>query len=121
MVAAKKKDGRGGARPNSGPKKEALSVRQLKQIQKVAEDLAKEFGMPVIEVVGRMAYDIDAPRRDRLAASKLFLDKSTISVTEGGEADKLNGPAVYLPEQYDNVLKMVGREEEPKEDDDAKK
>jgi len=102
-----KKDGRGGARPNSGPKKECLSVRQLKQIQKVAEDLAKEFRMPVIEVVGRMAYDEEAPRRDRLAAAKLFLDKSLISASEGGEADKNTGPAVYLPEHRNKVLKLI--------------
>ena len=118
MVAAKKKDGRGGARPNSGPKKEALSVRQLKEIQKVAVALAKEFGMPVIEVVGRMAYDEDAPRRDRLAAAKLFLDKSTIAISEGGEADKQTGPAVYLPEQYGKILSLVGRTEEKKEQPD---
>jgi len=113
VAGTKKKENRGGKRegagrkPGTGPGREALSVRQVKEFQAVAEKLAKEFGYPVIEVAGRIAYDEDAPRRDRLAATKLFLDKVTIAATEGGEADRNLGPAIYLPKQRDNIVKIL--------------
>ena len=41
---------------------------------------------------------------------KLYLDKMLISVSEGGEADKEGGPAVYLPAQRPQ-LETVKNEE----------
>ena len=97
----KKKDGRGGARPGAGrkPGRETLSVRQLREFERAAKEKAKQHGKTLQEIVLEIAYDGDAPRKDRLAAAKLFWDKSIIPAHEGGEADKNLGPAVYLPEQ----------------------
>lgn len=113
MGAVKKKDGRGGKRPGAGrpSNRQPLSVRQLLEFERAANAKVKETGQALQDIVLNIAYDEDAPRRDRLAAAKLFWDKSVIVAHEGGEADKQTGPAVYLPEQYGKILNLVGREE----------
>ena len=102
----RKPDGRGGARPGSGAPKgnrnrarQPLSVRQLKEFERAAEAKAKETGKGLQQIVLDIAYDEDAAIRDRLAAAKLFWDKSIIVASEGGEADHAAGPAFYLPEK----------------------
>jgi len=116
MTQIKKKDGRGGKRPGAGrPRgsrttvkhKERLSTAQITAFQEAAESKAKETGKSLQDVVLGIAYDESAPRRDQLAAAKLYWDKSMIAVHEGGEADKQSGPAIYLPEQRDNVVPIV--------------
>jgi hypothetical protein len=106
MAQTKRKENRGGARPNSGPKRQTLSVRQLKEFERAAKAKQKETGMSLQDIVLQIAYDESAPRRDRLAASKLFWDKSVIVAHEGGEADKQAGLHIYLPEHVkeDNVV-----------------
>lgn len=105
-----KADRRGGKREGAGrkPGREALSVRQLREFERVATELAKEYGMSMQEVIGRMVYDEDAPRKDRLTAAKLYWDKSVIHASEGGEADKSIGPAVFLPEQRPHLELIEG-------------
>lgn len=98
-MGAAKTENRGGAREGAGRPKETLSVRQIREFEEAAKALAKEFGYTLPEGLGRMFYDESAPRRDRLAAAKLFLDKSMVPITEGGDADKNLGPAMYLPEK----------------------
>lgn len=103
MVAEnnRKADGRGGARPGAGRKpgsRDTMSVRQLQEFASAARKKAKETGKTLQDIVLAIAYDEDAPRKDRLAAAKLYWDKSVIVASEGGEADHA-GPAVYLPEQ----------------------
>ncbi len=96
-----KKDNRGGKREGAGrkPGRETLSVRQSREFEEAAKALAKEYGYTIPEGVGRMFYDPDASRRDKLSAANLFWKYSVIGATEGGEADKVLGPSVYLPEQ----------------------
>jgi hypothetical protein len=97
---------RGGKRAGAGRPVETLSASQVAEFARAAKEMAKKRGKTLQEIVLGFAYDEKAPTKDRLAASKLYWDKSVINVVEGGEADKDNGPAVYLPEQRP-VLKAV--------------
>lgn len=104
----KKEENRGGRRPGAGrPKgRDTLSTRQLAEFDRAAKEMAKKTGKSLQDIVLAFAYDPELPPKDRLAAAKLYWDKSVIHVTEGGEADTNNGPAVYLPEMRP-VLKAV--------------
>ena len=107
---AEKKDNRGGIREGAGrkPGRETLSVRQLKEFERSAKAMAKEHGATLQDVVLAIAYDDEAPRRDRLAAAKLYWDKSVIVASEGGEGDKILGPAVFLPEKHPRLEVVDG-------------
>lgn len=125
-VAPKKKDGRGGARPNSGPKKQTLSVRQVREMQKRAKEYASKYGVTLDEILLDFCYGVERvpmpaannpkksemmptdkpiPVKDRMAAVKLYKEYASIKPGEGGEADKKVGPNIYLPEHrpVDNV------------------
>ena len=93
------KENRGGARPNSGPKRQNLSVRQIREMRKTADKRAKKEGKTLYDILLDFSYDADLSVKDRQASIKLYLDKMHISVSEGGEADKAIGPSIYLPEQ----------------------
>lgn len=110
----RKKDGRGGARPGAGrpPGRDNLSVRQVQEIRKTAEKLAKQHGCTLYELLGNWCYDESLPVKDRMAATKLFLDKMMISVKEGGEADKNAGPVLFLPELRPNLEVIQGTKPE---------
>ena len=90
----------GGKREGAGRKAETMSVRQLKEFERAAKAMAKEHGKTLQDVVLAIAYDDEAPRKDRLAAAKLYWDKSVIVAKEGGEADKTILPAVFLPKKH---------------------
>ncbi len=102
MKPNRKPDGRGGKRAGAGrkPGRETLSVRQLIEFERAATEMAKEHGKSLQDVVLEIAYDSDAPRKDRLAAAKLYWDKSVIVAKEGGAGDEELGPAVFLPEKH---------------------
>jgi len=110
----RKPDGRGGKREGAGrpkgysPGREPLSVRQLAEFERAAKDMAKKHGKSLQEIVLGFAYDDDASLKDRLAASKLYWDKSVIHATEGGDADKAVGPAVFLPEKHPRLELVDG-------------
>ena len=97
-----KKENRGGKREGAGrkPGRESLSVRQVKEFERAAEAMAKEHGKTLQEVVLGIVYDEETPRRDVLAAAKLYWDKSVIVAKEGGQADQVTGPAVFLPAKH---------------------
>ena len=97
MPAKTKKDNRGGARPNSGPKAQTVSVAQLKAMREAAENKAKLENKSLFDVCLEWIYDEDIAIDRRQAAWKMYCDKMLIQVSEGGEADKVAGPAVYLP------------------------
>ena len=101
MVAKKKKNPDwGGKREGSGRKPDTLSARQLIEFEKAAKAFAKDNGKTLHDIVLSIAYAEETPVRDRLAATKLFWDKSVILASEGGEGDKVAGPAVFLPEKH---------------------
>ena len=98
----------GGARPNSGPKKETLSVRQVKEMRAKMAAVAKETGKDENDILIEFiqARDINGepikiPLRDRIACIKLWKDYTSPKITEGGEADQKAGLQIYLPEHAD--------------------
>ena len=108
MAKTKQKtENRGGKREGAGRPKETLSTRQLADFDKAAKAFAKEHNRTLQDVVLAIAYDDDAPRKDRLAAAKLYWDKSVIVAKEGGEADRVVGPAVFLPKKHPRLAPVV--------------
>ena len=108
MTTTGRKENRGGARPNSGPKRETLSVRQVREILESVKKRAELEGKTVTDIFLDIVYDEDAPRRDRMAAGKLLWEYSIIKLSEGGETDQALGPAVYLPEQKSRLKAIDG-------------
>ena len=96
----------GGARPGSGPKKETLSVRQVKAILKEVEDRAEKEGKTIYGVLLDIIYG--GSERNSMTAAKLIMDYTLIKLHEGGEADQALGPAVYLPEQKSRLKAIDG-------------
>lgn len=99
MSTGPKKENRGGARPGAGRKPLSLSAQQIKDMREAAEKRAKKEGKTLFEVLLDWIYDAELGIKDRQNAMKLYMDKMLIAVSEGGEADKELGPAVYLPGQ----------------------
>ena len=114
-----KKENRGGARPNSGPKRQTLSVRQIREMRKAAEKRAKQEGKTLYDILLDFSYDADLSVKDRQASIKLYLDKMHISVSEGGETDQALGPSIYLPEQKPTLAAVTDINEAKKDAADA--
>jgi len=94
-----KKENRGGARPNSGPKPFSLSASQVEGLLRTVKKFSKEHGKSIDDILVGMVYDESITDNNRLAAIKLVKDLSAPKITEGGEADKILGPSIYLPDQ----------------------
>ena len=91
------KRGWGGARPNSGPKKQTLSAAQVQQMLDKAKKKATETGKDVDDILLGFIYDGELGAKDRLAAIKLWKEFSMARISEGGAADEALGPGIYLP------------------------
>lgn len=100
MTTKKKKDNRGGARPNSGPKPQTVSTTQLQEMRDAATAKAEATGKSLFDVCLDWIYDPDIKIDRQQAAWKLYTDKMLIKISEGGEADQVLGPAVFLPERH---------------------
>ena len=94
-----KKENRGGARPNSGPKPFSLSTSQVKELLRTVKKFSKEHGQSIDDILVGMVYAEQTTDNNRLAAIKLIKDLSAPKISEGGEADRALGPSIYLPEQ----------------------
>jgi len=94
-----KKENRGGARPNSGPKPFSLSTSQVEELLRTVKKFSKKHGKSINDILVGMVYDKDITDNNRLAAIKLVKDLSAPRISEGGEADRQLGPSIYLPEQ----------------------
>ena len=109
MEIVKKQGGRGGARPNSGPKPEPLSAKQLRLMLREVTRRAKKEGKTVTGGLVDMFYSGTTSDTVKVTVAKLILDKTMIQVSEGGEADKQLGPAVFLPEQRPSLAAVDGK------------
>ena len=94
-----KQERRGGARPNSGPKPEALSAKSLMLMLREVRRRARKEKKTVTGVLLDIVYNETTSPNFRISASKLILDKTMVQVLPGSEEDKALGPAVYLPGQ----------------------
>lgn len=107
---SKKKDNRGGKREGAGRKRspESFSAEKLSELNGRIESYAKTKGKHIDEVALDIIYDEDNNISARMRAYDTIKKYSSIQVSEGGDADKNLGPAVYLPEQDKGVeLKVV--------------
>ena len=108
----KKTENRGGKREGAGrkpgyrPGREALSVRQVKEMRAKMKASAKITGkdqndilIEWIQAVDKQGDPIKISVRDRITCVKLWKEYTSPKITEGGEADMNIGPAFYLPEQ----------------------
>ena len=116
-----KKDNRGGKREGAGRKpgysqaREALSVRQVKDMRAKMKARAKITGKDendiLIDWIQACEADgtlVDIGIRDRIACMKLWKEYTSPKITEGGEADKVIGPAVFLPEKHPRLEVIDG-------------
>ena len=108
MAKQSKKENRGGKREGAGRPKEPLSVRQAKEFEATQIKLAKEYDQSLSECVGRIAWDPESSNRDVCMAANLFWKYSIIVGSEGGEADKIVGPAIFLPEEHPRLEVIDG-------------
>lgn len=102
MIEVKKPDNRGGARLGAGRKPgptSTLSTYQVAKMFRLARKYAKLHKKTVDEVLLDFIYGAQEKTSDRLASIKLWKDCTMPRISEGGEADKALGPAVFLPEQ----------------------
>ena len=95
-----KKDNRGGARPNSGPKPFSLSASQVKELLRTVKKFTTAHGKSIDDVLVGMVYDEKISDNNRLAAIKLVKVLSAPKISEGGDADRQLCPAVFLPERH---------------------
>lgn len=108
-----KRENRGGVRQGAGrPTKQPLSQNQLIKLMATANAYAKKHGKTVEEILLDMIYGFSTDDRfgdkDRLSAIKMFMDRTYINISEGGEADKaLSEPSVYLPERRPDPNNIV--------------
>ncbi len=109
MTKAKTKpDNRGGARAGSGPKPQTVSASQLKEAREAVAKVAEKHGKGFYEVCAEWVYDKDIKIDRQQAAWKMLADKIHIQASEGGEADKIVGPAVFLPEKHPRLELIDG-------------
>lgn len=109
MTTGPKKDNRGGARPNTGPKPQTLSIRQVKKMLRKAKQWAKKRGRDIDDILLGFIYaDEDVKPGDRIACIKLWKEYTMAKLAEGGETDKALGPAVFLPEQRPQLHSVDG-------------
>jgi len=103
----------GGKRAGSGrplgysPGREPLSVRQVEEMRDKmrvrAEITGKDENDILIDWIQAQDADgtpVDIGIRDRIACMKVWKEYTSPKITEGGEADKSIGPAVFLPEKH---------------------
>lgn len=75
-----------------------------------ARKAAKRHGKDVDDVLLEVIYAVQERTADRLSAIKLWKEYTAPKVSEGGEADKVLGPAVFLPSQRPQ-LSVVQKDE----------
>ena len=121
MTTKSKNPNHGGKREGAGrksgysPGREALSVRQVKDMRAKMQARAKITGKDENDILidWIQAFDadgtpVDIGIRDRIACMKLWKEYTSPKITEGGEADQILGPAVFLPEQHPRLELIDG-------------
>lgn len=78
-----------------------------------AKRAAKRYGKDLDDVLLEICYDAQIRKTEVLAAIKLFKDCTMIRPSEGGEADKTLGPAIFLPDQRPVLATVNGEPAKP--------
>ena len=117
MAKQSKTEHRGGKREGAGRKsgREPLSVRQVTEMRAKMKARAKITGKDendiLVDWIQAFEADgtpVDIGIRDRIACMKLWKEYTSPKITEGGEADKVVGPAIFLPEQHPRLEVISG-------------
>ena len=116
-----KQENRGGKREGAGrkpgysPGRETLSVRQVKDMRAKMAERVKITGkneddllIDWIQAVDAEGTAVDIGLKDRIACVKLWKEYTAPRITEGGEADRVVGPAVFLPKQHPRLEVIDG-------------
>ena len=105
----------GGAREGAGRPKETLSIRQVIAMRSKMEERAKITGkdendllIDWIQACDEEGIPIDIGLKDRIVCVKLWKEYTSPKITEGGEADKIVGPVVFLPEKHPRLEVIDG-------------
>ena len=115
------KENRGGKRAGAGrkpgysPGREPLSVRQVNEMREKMKARAKSTGkdendilIDWIQAQDAAGDPVEIGIRDRIACMKLWKEYTSPKITEGGEADRVVGPAVFLPKQHPRLELVDG-------------
>lgn len=73
-----------------------------------AKKAAKRYGKDLDDVLLEICYDANIRKSEVLAAIKVFKDCTMIRPSEGGEADRVLGPSVFLPTQHPKLKAVEG-------------
>ena len=121
MSAKPKNPNYGGQRAGAGRPKEPLSVRQVTEMRAKMKARAKITGKDendiLVDWIQAFEADgtpVDIGIRDRIACMKLWKEYTSPKITEGGEADKTVGPAVFLPELHPRLELVDGGKKKKK-------
>jgi hypothetical protein len=109
VITGPKVERRGGYRPNAGRKPSkitSLSAYQTRRLLKKVKNRARLAGKDHNDVLLDIIHSPQERTIDRLTAIRHLNELLIPKISEGGEADKVLGPAVYLPEQRP-VLSIV--------------
>ena len=96
-------ENRGGYRPNAGRKpvnKVSLGTYQTRRLLKKARKRAGVAGKDHNDVLLDIIHGPNERTADRLVAIKHLNELLIPKISEGGEADRALGPAVFLPEHH---------------------
>ena len=111
----------GGKREGAGrkPGREALSVRQVKEMRAKMQARAKITGkdendilIDWIQAIDDLGEAVEIGVKDRIACVKLWKEYTSPKITEGGEADQVVGPAVFLPKLHPRLELIDGGKSE---------
>src|SRR5688572_17428568 len=110
MSTGPKQENRGGYRPNAGRKpgpQTSLGAYQAARLLRKVRRYSKRHGKDPDDLLLDIIYSTEERTADRLAAMKLLKEHTAPKITEGGEADKALGPALFLPEQRPPELAVI--------------
>ena len=106
---------RGGVRAGVGRKpgpKTTLGAQEVARLRRKVKKYTKLYGKDPDDVLMGFIYGASERTVDRLAAIKLLKEYTAPKITEGGEADKTLGPAVFLPEHRPPELSVIHGEKD---------
>ena len=109
------KPSHGGKRKGAGRPTETLSVRQVNEMRAKMKERAKITGKDendiLIDWIQASEADgatVDIGIRDRIACMRIWKEYTSPKITEGGEADKIVGPSIFLPEEHPRLEVIDG-------------
>jgi hypothetical protein len=105
-MATGPKAGWGGRREGAGRPKETLSTLQVREMLDKAKEYAAKYKKTIDEILLDFIYE-PGEKREKLQAIKLWKERTSATISEGGDADQNLGPGIYLPGEKPDPAKVV--------------